>query len=246
MFDLNVDVEDGSLIISATFELHTEGVNPAQTLSDISTSLDGLLADSGDQFQSIASSFGNAFDSAAELFTSIAQDDRITLLLNADLNAEAKLELSFEGVKFSTSINEMKMALLAKITDTFDVTIGDFGDLHVSPSVQLRLQIENTATPFDVVQSPSSMGQFWYAGDFDGIIGVTMDNVPFNVFLRAYSPYLTTADSLEFDVRLDIDLVPIHESEWVLDSYVNAIATIHCIDVLIYASAFERNQCGTG
>lgn len=242
MFDLNVDVEDGSLIISATFELHTEGVNPAQTLSDISTSLDGLLADSGDQFQSIASSFGTAFDSAAELFTSIAQDDRITLLLNTDLNAEAKLELSFEGVKFSTSINEMKMALLAKITDTFDVTIGDFGDLHVSPSVQLRLQIENTATPFDVVQSPSSMGQFWYAGDFDGIIGVTMDNVPFNVFLRAYSPYLTTADSLEFDVRLDIDLVPIYKSEWILDSYVNAIVTTHCIVVLIYTATLEKKS----
>ena len=243
MFDLNVDVVDGSLVVAATFELHTEGVNPAQTLSDISLSLNELLAESGDQFQSIVSSFGTAFDSAAELFTSIAQDDRITLLLNADLNAEAKLELSFEEVKFSTSINEMKMAFLAKITDSFDVTIGDFGDLHVTPSIQLRLQAENTATPFDVVQNPSAMGEFWHAGDFDGLLNVAIDDVPVELSLRAYSPYLTTAESLEFDVRLDIDLIPIQESEWVLDSYYAIVMIYYRFDLLTHTASVERNQC---
>ena len=135
-------------MIAAKFKLNAVGVNPSNTLSDISTSLSCLLADSGDQFQGIASEFGSAFDSAAELFTSIAEDERITLSLNANLDAEVGLELSFEAISFSTKINKLDMALLARISDTFDVPIGDFGDLHINPSVQLRLQINNTATPF--------------------------------------------------------------------------------------------------
>ena len=220
MFDLFVDVVDGTLVIAATFQLNAEGVNPAQTLSDISTSLSGLLAESGDQFESIASSFGGAFDSAAELFAGIAESDRITLLLNANLSAEVRLELSFEAIAFSTAIKELDMAFLARISDTFDVSIGDFGDLHITPSVQLRLQAENTATPFDVVQNPSAMKEFWFAGDFEGIINVAMDNVPAEISLRAYSPYLTNADNLEFEVRLDINLVPIQDSECVFLSII--------------------------
>jgi len=215
VFDLFVDVVDGTLVIAAVFQLNAEGINPAQTLSDISTALSGLLADSGDQFQNIASSFGDAFDSTAELFAGIAEDDRITLLLNANLSAEARLELSFEAIAFSTLIKELNMAFLARISDTFDVSIGGFGDLHITPSVQLRLQAENTVTPFDVVQNPSALREFWFAGDFEGIINVAMDGVPAEISLRAYSPYLTNIDHLDFEVTLDIDLVPIQDSECV-------------------------------
>ena len=200
-------------MITGWFKLNAVGVNPANTLSDISTSLSGLLAKSGDQFESIASEFGSSFDSAAELFSSIAEDDRIILALNANLHAEVSLELSFSSLSFSTKINQLDMALLANITDTFDVTIGDFGDLHVNPSFQLRLQINNTATPFDVVQNPSALKEFWYMGDFDGIVNIAMDNIPAEISLRAYSPYLTRVDSLEFEVTLDINLLPIQESE---------------------------------
>lgn len=213
MFDIIIEVEDGSLIIALSFELHAAGVNPAQTLSDISSSLSGLMADSGEQFQSIANSFGSAFDSATELFTNIAQDDRITLSLNADLNAEAKLVLNFEAIQFTTSINEMNMAFLARITDTFDVTIGGF-DIHVTPTIQLRLQAAHMALPFDVVQNPSALTQFQYSGDFEGVVTVGMDGVPAEISLRAYSPYLTNIDHLEFEVRLDINLVPIESSEF--------------------------------
>ena len=208
-----MDVVDGTLLIAARFTLNAVGVNPFNTLSDISTSLSGLLAESGDQFESIASEFGSAFDSAAELFTSIAEDERITLSLNANLDAEVRLELSFEAISFSTKINQLDMALLARISDTFDVPIGDFGDLHINPSVQLRLQINNTATPFDVVKNPSALKEFWYMGDFEGIVNIAMDNVPAEISLRAYSLYLTKVDSLEFEVTLDIDLLPIQESE---------------------------------
>jgi hypothetical protein len=214
VFDFNVETSDGSIVIYASFELKAEGINPAQTLSDISTSLSGLLAGSGDQFESIASSFGGFFDSADELFTSIAEDDRITLLMNANINAEARLLLSFESASFSMRFNELNMALLAKMEDTFNVTINDFGDLHVTPSVQLRLQVENLATPFDVVQNSSALRDVWFAGDFEGNIKVAMDNIPAEITLRAYSPYLTRVDSLEFEARLDINLLPIQESKF--------------------------------
>ena len=213
VFDLFVDVVDGSLVIIATFQLNAKGVNPAQTLSDISTSLSGLLSDSGDQFQNMANSFGSAFDSAAELFAGIAQDDRITLLLDANLAVEVKLELSFDEIAFSTTVNELSMSFLASITDTFDITIGDFGALAVTPSVQLSLQAENTATPFDITNNPSALAEFTFAGDFEGVINVVMDNVPAAISLQAYSPYLTNMDNLDFEVTLDIDLRPIEASE---------------------------------
>lgn len=213
MFDLSVDVIDSSLAIVAKFQLIAEGVNPAQTLSDISTSLGGLLADSSDNFESVANSFSVAFDSAAELFADIADNERITLLLNANLSTEVKLVLSFEEIMFSTAVDELSMSLLARITDAFDAAIGGFGDLHVTPTLQLRLQAENTATPFDITNNPSALGEFMFVGDFEGIINVAMDNIPAEISLRAYSPYLTNTESLEFGVTIDIDLVPIQASE---------------------------------
>lgn len=166
-YDHDIQFEDGTLIIIASFKLHATGVNPAQTVSDISRSLSGLLADSGDQFESIASSFGSSFDSVGELFTSIASDDRIFLSLNADLAAAARLELSFNAINVSTSIEEMSMSFLARIADTFVVNIGDF-NMFVSPTIQLRLQAANTALPFDIVENPSALTQFQYSGDFEG------------------------------------------------------------------------------
>jgi hypothetical protein len=213
VFDFDVRAEDGSLVIYASFELKAEGIDPAQTLSDISTSLSVLLAGSSEQFKSVATSFGVSFNSAAELFASIAKDERITLLMNANINAEATLKLSFESISFATNFNDLNMALQAQITDSFDIEVGGFGYVHVTPSVQLRLQVENLATPFDAVQNPSAFEDFWYAGDFKGSVNIGMDNVPADITLRAYSPYLLQADSLEFGVSLDVDLVPIRDSE---------------------------------
>ena len=203
-------------MVDAIFKLNAEGVDPATTLGDVSSSLSALLANSGEQFESIASSFGTTFDSAAELFNSIAKDDRITLLLNAKLDVTARLELSFESIALSAIINESSMSLLAKISDSFDVTIGSFGDIHINPSIQLSLQVENTATPFDIASNPSALGQLSYLGYFQGIINVAMNSVPTEISLRAYAPYLTNINSLGFEVKLDIDLVPIQDSEWIL------------------------------
>lgn len=211
-----MNTEGGSLVVDAIFKLNAEGVDPATTLGDVSSSLSALLANSGEQFESIASSFGTTFDSAADLFNSIAGDDRITLLLNAKLDVTARLELSFESIALSAIINESSMSLLAKISDSFDVTIGSFGDIHINPSIQLSLQVENTATPFDIASNPSALGQLSYLGYFQGIINVAMNSVPTEISLRAYAPYLTNINSLGFEVKLDIDLVPIQDSEWIL------------------------------
>ena len=205
-------MDDGALILTASFEMHAEGVNPAQTLADVSTSLNSLLADSGDEFQSIAEAFGPAFDSSAELFTSIANSNKITLLLDANLKAGVQLSLSFDAIDFSTSIDQLDMAFVASITDTFDIDIGG-SNIQVAPTIQLRLQAQNTALPFDVVQTPSAVSEFSFSGDFEGIVVIGMDGVPAEISLRAYSPYLTQIDSLEFGVRLDIDLVPIRASK---------------------------------
>ena len=199
---------DGALILTASFEMHAEGVNPAQTLADVSTSLNSLLADSGDEFQSIASSF----ESSAELFASIADSNKITLLLDANLKAGVQLSLSFDAIDFSTSIDQLDMAFVASITDTFDIDVGG-SNIQVAPTIQLRLQAQNTALPFDVVQTPSAVSEFSFSGDFEGIVVIGMDGVPAEISLRAYSPYLTQIDSLEFQVGLDIDLVPIRASK---------------------------------
>ena len=211
-----MNTEGGSLVVDAIFKLNAEGVDPATTLGDVSSSLSALLANSGEQFESIASSFGTTFDSAAELFNSIAEDDRITLLLNAKLDVTARLELSFESIALSAIINESSMSFLAKISDSFDVTIGSFGDIHINPSIQLRLQVENTATPFDIASNPSALGFLTFDGDLEATMNVFIDNIPLAISLRAYAPYLTNMNSLGFEVKLDIDLVPIQDSEWIL------------------------------
>lgn len=215
-FSLNVDVmEGGSLGVIAVFEVNAKEISPAQTLSDISSSLRAILTKSGDTLENIASSFGGGvFDSAAELFASIVGVDKIALLLNAKLNAEARLDLSFDSTTFSTNINELQMSLLASIEDEFNISIEGLGDVHIIPSVQLRLQAENIATPFDVTSNSSALGEFRFSGNFEGIMSVDIGTIPTVISLRAYSPHLSIADNVEFDVRLDIALTPIHESEY--------------------------------
>lgn len=214
-FDLYVDALDGVLMIDARFILNAERVNPLPTLSDISSTLSHLLTASGEQFESVASSFGTVFESSTELFHNIAGLDKFTLLLNAKLDVAARLELSNEGVSFLTILKEAKTSLIAEMIDPFDVSIVGFGDIHINPSVQLRLQVENTATPFDMIENPSALGQISKIGYFQVVINAGMVSVPTEISLRAYSPYLHQASSLELQVRLDIDLVPIQDGELV-------------------------------
>lgn len=224
MFDVTTDVVDGTLLISATFRVHAKNVNPAKTSSDILFAFQGLLANSQSQFNSLVSSFGTPFNSSAELFSSIAQDDRITVFLDANLNAEAKLVLKYldpdelistnvDTIQLFTHINEVGLALKGEIKDAFEVPISGYGNLQVTPSVHLDLKVKNTATPFEVHQNPSYIDKFQPSGEFKGIITVAEELFPADVTLQAYSSNLLKADDIEFVVGLDIDLVPITESE---------------------------------
>jgi hypothetical protein len=213
VFEIFVDVVDGALVIDADFAINAQGVNPLQILGEVSSSIGGLLVGSGGKFNSIVSSFGSAFNSATQLFNSIATDERIALSLDANLNAKVRLELSFNDITFRTINNDLSMSLLARIKDTFDVNIGSFGELHIIPSIQLQLQAENTATPFDMIQNPSALAEFSFDGEFEGIVTVNVDNIPMAISLIAQSTDLTSAAALEFEARLDIDLVPISDSK---------------------------------
>ena len=217
-FDLVVDVENGNMIVIGSFALDANGINPAQTLSDISTVINDLLTNSGGQFVSLASSFDSSFNSATDLFADIAQNDKITLSLDANLNFEAKLNLSFDAINFSATINELSVALSAGIHDLFDISFGNLGDFHVKPYIELELQAENIATPFEI-SNTSALMDFQFTGSFDGRVDVGMDFVPVEISLMAYSSALLDADSLEFDVGLDINLIPIADSEFCLLLY---------------------------
>jgi hypothetical protein len=210
VFEIFVDVVDGALVIDADFAINAQGVNPLQILGEVSSSIGGLLVGSGGKFNSIVSSFGSAFNSATQLFNSIATDERIALSLDANLNAKVRLELSFNDITFRTINNDLSMSLLARIKDTFDVNIGSFGELHIIPSIQLQLQAENTATPFDMIQNPSALAEC----EFEGIVTVNVDNIPMAISLIAHSTDLPNAAALDFEARLDIDLVPISDSEY--------------------------------
>jgi hypothetical protein len=134
--------------------------------------------------------------------------------MDVNLNVKVRLELSFSDISFSTTINDLSMVLLASITDAFDVTIGTFGDMHITPSLQLQLQAENTATPFDMVSNPSALTEISFNGNFQGIVTVNVDNIPMAISLIAHSTDLPNAAALDFEARLDIDLVPISDSEY--------------------------------
>lgn len=218
-FEIGIEVEDGALVVTVSFALQAARVNPASTFSDISTSVHGLLTNSSDQFESILSSFGSSFDSVGGLFTSIT--DRIALSLDANLNAEVKLVADLDvkfftpGIESFTTMNEMSMALIAEIiTVPFNVIVSGY-EIQVVPSVfQLRMSAENTALPFDVVESPLAFGDFTFSGDFEGIISIAMEDIPTDIVFKAYSPNLLESDSLDFGVGLDIDLSPLQQSEY--------------------------------
>ena len=204
---------DNALVIVADFKLHALGVNPAQTLSDVSSALSQCLSATSGKFEEIASSFGSMFDSASEFLAGIAQSEKIQLSLNARIDFEVRLDLSVETVQLTSSINELNASFIALISDSYGVSIQDF-NIDVTPSLQLRLQTENTATPFDLLQNPSALRELSFGGDFMGLVVVSIPKVPAEISLRALSQDITKASSLEFDLSLDIDLVPIKDSEY--------------------------------
>ena len=213
-FDFDIDVKGGNLTIFASFRLEVRGVNPLQTLSDVSAALGLALANSTTQFESIAHLFGSGFSNASDAFEEITQSDKISLLLDATIDFDVDIDLSLGSIQVNAIINELSTAFIASIADDFEFTIGEYL-LRVSPSVELRLQAENDATPFDAVEHPELLSNFSFDGDFVGSISIGVDGtppVPASITLTAESDDITNAESLEFDLKLDIDLQPIKDA----------------------------------
>jgi hypothetical protein len=212
MLDVNVDIVGSALVLSARFKLNVADVNPANTLSGVANSLKTTLLQSSADFQAYTSSFGSTFSSASEFLSDIAQSDKINLALNASIDIDARLDLSLDNVQLITLVNELKASFTGSMTDEYHVTIGGF-EIFVTPYVQLHLQAENTDCPFDVVNNSNALSEFSFGGDFAGLVVVRMDGIPAAISLSASSEDITSADSLIFELRLDIDLLPIKNSE---------------------------------
>lgn len=152
------------------------------------------------------------FNSASVLLADIAQSEKIHLSLNANIDVEVRLDLSLEAVQLTSSIKELSTSLIASISDSYAISIEDL-NFHVAPNLQLRLQIENTATPFNVLQKPSLLSELSFGGDFMGLVVVGIEGVPVEISLRALNLDITKTNTLEFELSLDIDLVPLKDGE---------------------------------
>lgn len=181
-------------------------------MSDVSGALSQCLSNASGTFEDIATSFGSMFNSASVLLADIAQSEKIHLSLNANIDVEVRLDLSLEAVQLTSSIKELSTSLIASISDSYAISIEDL-NFHVAPNLQLRLQIENTATPFNVLQKPSLLSELSFGGDFMGLVVVGIEGVPVEISLRALNLDITKTNTLEFELSLDIDLVPLKDGE---------------------------------
>ena len=113
-FDFDVDVSDsGSLSLVASFVLNVQGVDPAATLSQMISALNGTLQGLGEDFEGLTSSLGNGFDKAAELFEEIS--NKTELSLDATIDFTVKMDLSYGSFSITSSLNELRASFRAKI-----------------------------------------------------------------------------------------------------------------------------------
>lgn len=203
-------MKDGELAVFAKFTLAVVNVNPFATLSDLSSGLNGALQGLNSEFESITGAFGSTFSSTSDLFLSLSQSDRIDLFFDADIDVEVSIDLSLDSAQVSVLINKLGASLYAAISHEFELTLSPF-DLYINPSVQVNLHAENTATPFDIVKNTSLLSNFSVGGDFFGKISVGVDDVPAEVILTASVDDIMNVSTLGFDLKLDIDLLPIKD-----------------------------------
>lgn len=203
-------MDNGELTIYVGFKLEAKNVDPLQTLQDVSSALNNSLSGFGSEFESITGSFGSGFSSAAELFDNITQSDKINLSMDANIDFAVSINLSLQSVQISALIHELSASFVAAISNDFRLPIDPFV-LLISPNIVLQLEAENTAElPFDVFDSPGQLRNFSYGGSFMGEIAVqVVDDMPAEVTLTAMLPDITNAPTIDFDVKLNIDLRPI-------------------------------------
>ena len=193
-FDIAVDIKDGpGIVLEARFVLDVVGVNPLETMSDVASSLNTILQDSGGTFGDIASSFGSSLGSVSNLFDSITDSDKIDLSLDAILDASASLDLSLSNFDLDIQLNQFEASFSALIADDFSIDIGGYF-LGISPSIELNIEAINTATPFLFNSSNlSNLTAFDFSGDIDALVAVGVEGVPAEITLRASSDELVSS-----------------------------------------------------
>lgn len=184
------------------------GVDPAEALRDVTAALNATLQDYSGAFNELVDPFQSAFSSASSLFDSITNSEKIKLSLDAVIDFKVMLDMSLDSFEIASSLEKFETSFTATIEDEFTIPLGDRPwNLGIKPSLTLFLEAENTAVPFDVFDEVSKLSQFEYGGDIDALILVAVEDVPVEVSLRAsVSENLTSIDSLDYEVELDIDL----------------------------------------
>lgn len=199
-------------------------VDPLQTLSSISSSVENALSSFGSEFESITGSFGSGFNSAAELFQRISSSDAINLSLDASIDFEVLMNLSLESVQVSALVHELSASFTAAISNEFSTSFDPL-NLHITPSIVLELEARNAAaSPFDVIANPGQLGNFIFGGSFMGQVSVQVEGVPAEVTLAAVLPDITNASTIDFDLKLDISLTPIQDKVMDLLADISALS----------------------
>lgn len=183
-------------MLDASFVVNVVNVNPLETLSDIASSLNNTLQESGEEFKGIASSFGSALGSVSDIFDAISKN--VDLSLDALLDVSVAVDLSLDNFDFDVQVNELAAAFSATIDSDFSIEIPGTGVekyfIGIRPSLELNLEAINTATPFSLLGSNAtqSLTQFDFAGNLDAVVTVGVDGVPAEISLRAFSDDLVS------------------------------------------------------
>lgn len=132
-----------------------------------------------------------------------------------DFSVEASLA---NGATFQVSsvIRELSSALKVTlgVNDSLSIN-GSLNDLALvaSPQLTLELSTANEATPFDVfgVDGISKLTDFTFAGSFYGTCLVSVGDLPVDIIFDVSAPDLTNASSVDFDLSIDLNLVPVKD-----------------------------------
>ena len=178
--------------MDARFVLNVQGVDPIETLSDIASSLNNTLQESGGELKSIVSSFGSSLGSVSDIFDAISKN--VDLSLDALLDVSVGVDLSLDNFDLDVQVNELEASLSALIDKDFGIQIEDYF-IGIRPILALNIEAKNTATPFSLTSSnvTKNLTQFEFAGDLDAVVSVGVDGVPAEVSLRASSDDLVSS-----------------------------------------------------
>ena len=217
-FDFDVDVNGGDLILKASFQLNVNGVNPISVASDAADRIGAALSDASGPFAGIIQNIGSGLDDASEFLNDIANITYLTVKLDAavDFNVEASLA---KGTKLNVTsvLQELSSALMVTLGVDAPLNIreslpGGF-DLVASPKLALELSTTNKATPFDVFEGGAlaKLADFSFTGSFAGTCLVSVSDIPVEIIFDVSVPDLTNASSVDFDLSIDVNLVPVKD-----------------------------------